>query len=490
MKKDDIIFRKWKRLQEGRKPKFLDLFSGCGGISLGLKLAGYDPIAAIDSDLSAIETWYHNFRPDLNIRARQSWDIRSTTPSKFFSEIGLPNFADEIDIICGGPPCQVYSKIGRGKIQSLTGPNGHLDDHRGSLFQDFIRFVSAVKPIGVVLENVPDSTNFGGHNIPEEICTALTKLGYTTCWTILNAVEFGVPQTRHRVIVQAIHNSTGLIPSLPNPTHYLTESLGGKFTSPHVIPSSLKLKSGAYKFFNPPNFSNSSLLPAVNCYDALSDLPKIYPLKTRKLLQNLTTLKQYSDLLPQNLYQNQMRNWPGLEVRGLVSGNTIRNTPRDFPIFEQMKCGDQYPQAHAYALSIENDKIMEESSRLMRPLSLAEKNKIRNATVPPYDIKKFMSKWSMLWTNRPSHTVVAHLQVDTYSHIHYDSKQARGISVREAARLQSFPDGFLFEGNMCDAFRQIGNAVPPLLAKAIGENLLIKLTKKNNHILQLNENAA
>ena len=71
----------------------------------------------------------------------------------------------------------------------------------------------------------------------------------------------------------------------------------------------------------------------------------------------------------------------------------------------------------------------------------------------------------------PARTLMAHLGKDSYSHIHYDSEQARTISVREAARLQSFPDGFVFAGTMNPAFRQIGNAVPPLLAKAIAQNM-------------------
>ena len=88
--------------------------------------------------------------------------------------------------------------------------------------------------------------------------------------------------------------------------------------------------------------------------------------------------------------------------------------------------------------------------------------------MPPYDPGKFPNKWRKMEADEPARTLMAHLGKDGYSHIHYDSAQARTISVREAARLQSFPDGFRFEGTMNPAFRQIGNAVPPLLAKAIG----------------------
>jgi DNA (cytosine-5)-methyltransferase 1 len=91
--------------------------------------------------------------------------------------------------------------------------------------------------------------------------------------------------------------------------------------------------------------------------------------------------------------------------------------------------------------------------------------------VPPYDPGKFPNKWWKLDPLKPSRTLTAHMGKDTYSHIHFDNKQSRTISVREAARLQSFPDGFRFAGAMNAAFRQIGNAVPPLLALAVARTL-------------------
>ena len=87
--------------------------------------------------------------------------------------------------------------------------------------------------------------------------------------------------------------------------------------------------------------------------------------------------------------------------------------------------------------------------------------------LPPYDANKFPNKWRKMEPDAPARTLMAHLGKDGYSHIHPDSAQARTISVREAARLQSFPDGFSFRGSMNEGFRQVGNAVPPLLAYAL-----------------------
>ena len=101
----------------------------------------------------------------------------------------------------------------------------------------------------------------------------------------------------------------------------------------------------------------------------------------------------------------------------------------------------------------------------------AEYNRLRDSIVPPYDVGKFPNKWRKMWSDQPARTLMAHLGKDGYSHIHYDSSQARTISVREAARLQSFPDGFSFCGTMNPAFRQIGNAVPPLMATALATTI-------------------
>jgi len=118
--------------------------------------------------------------------------------------------------------------------------------------------------------------------------------------------------------------------------------------------------------------------------------------------------------------------------------------------------------------------LEEEVEKRLRPGSTdKERNALRKILraeiVPPYDPGKFPNKWRKMEADAPARTLMAHLGKDGYSHIHYDSSQARTISVREAARLQSFPDGFRFSGTMNPAFRQIGNAVPPLMAKAIAE---------------------
>ena len=174
-----------------------------------------------------------------------------------------------------------------------------------------------------------------------------------------------------------------------------------------------------------------------------------------------------------------MRNWYGTE-NGKVSANVFRKTLRDYPIFDRMKQGDNYVQASQIA-----DQLLAEAAAragITEESNPEEHEELKKKIVPPYDRENFLYKWTRLKENQPSHTLVAHLSVDTYSHIH--PVEPRGISVREAARLQSFPDAYLFQSNMGNSYRQIGNAVLPLLSLAIAKAIKKTLNEKKHKGLQ------
>jgi len=157
----------------------------------------------------------------------------------------------------------------------------------------------------------------------------------------------------------------------------------------------------------------------------------------------------------------------------MLLDHVIRYLPRDYPIFARMNPGDQYPEAYQHAVAMFEEHLTRLAKQGVKIKAGSEQyEEIRASIVPPYDVGKFPNKWRKIWRDQPARTLMAHLGKDSYSHIHYDSRQARTISVREAARLQSFPDGFVFCGTMNPAFRQIGNAVPPLLAKAIASHMM------------------
>jgi len=237
------------------------------------------------------------------------------------------------------------------------------------------------------------------------------------------------------------------------------------------------LLSDAHSYVPAPK-ATRELLPAVTAEDALADLPAIDAPRLLKLGKLRRGARRFNEPVPYSRephsgYAHLMRTWPGYEAPEALSDHVIRYLPRDYPLFARMRPGDQYPEAYTHALEMFEQHL----ARLERQgtkvkLGSARYNDIKASIVPPYDVSKFPNKWRKMWRDQPARTVLAHLGKDGYSHIHYDSAQARTISVREAARLQSFPDGFLFCGTMNPAFRQIGNAVPPLLAHALATEIM------------------
>ena len=217
--------------------------------------------------------------------------------------------------------------------------------------------------------------------------------------------------------------------------------------------------------FRWPKQSDKAVHNWVTVKEAFSDLPVLFPTSNSKYRMVKLNEEQDYSKKPQNDFQYKMRHWYETESTG-STGNAFRNNSRDFKIFERMKQGDDYLDASRIA-----DELFEEEVKVFGfKKGSPEYTKLHKKIVPVYDRGKFEHKWLKLDENRPSHTLMAHLSKDTYSHIH--PYEPRGISVREAARIQSFPDDFFFDCSMGDAYKQIGNAVPPLLALAVAEKIV------------------
>ncbi len=477
---NDFILCKLERLKRKEKLRVLDIFSGCGGLSLGFQKAGSEIIGNIELDPDAALTHALNFHKDHPNFSEFSKprDIQKITPQNLFKELGYTENPQElVDVIVGGPPCQAFTRIGRAKLrETFNDSKAFLKDQRSQLYKSYLEYVKELKPLAVLMENVPDMLNYGGINIADLACNDLNSFGYNCNYTILNTAHFGLPQMRERVFIIAIHKEAKSKIHFPTPTHHL-ELPKGYHGSRSVALKLIKCQSENKYFIKCIEPANDSSI-ALSAKDALSDLPKITShLKsnpksnTRKLDVNVA----YEIPTGENDFQILMRTWPGFETNGSVTANVIRYLPRDYPIFKKMKAGDQYPQALKIANSIFTNKLYRE--KIASGITLSARTKkykiIKQETIPPYDAKKFPNKWRKMEDDKPARTLMAHLGKDSYSHIHYDSDQARTISVREAARLQSFPDGFHFCGAMNSAFRQIGNAVPPLLA----EHLAITIKK-------------
>ena len=471
---------KLARLRAGGKARALEICSGCSGLSLGLLSAGLELTAHLEIDPEAAESYAWNFGD--NLPPDSEWakarDMEKTTAGQLVADLALDtSAANSFDVLAAGLPCQAFARIGRSKLRSVAGKEDAFQkDPRASLYRRFLQFVEDTQPLAIIIENVPDILNFGGHNVPEEICETLERLGYRARYTILNAAYFGVPQVRERLFIVAIADVFDGAPAFPVPTHFLDLPKGYE-GSRRVALKHVKETS---RYFQPIPMPHGKLPNAIGSRDALADLPLIKEhfkepgvIRKRKLSDALPYRSTSSDLSP---YAKSMRSWSGFETGSAAAGHLVRLTPRDFPIFAKMKHGNDYPVARQIAEKMFADAL--KAKRISRASRSSKAyRELLGSIVPPYDPAKFPNKWWKLDPTKPSRTLTAHMGKDTYSHIHYDSSQQRTISVREAARLQSFPDGFRFAGGMNAAFRQIGNAVPPLLGLAVAQALMLQLTR-------------
>ena len=490
------ISQKLSRITNGGIPRVLDLFAGCGGLSLGFHRAGYEIAASVELDSDAAQSHGRNFHPG-DPRHNVARDITALAPEALASELGWDDVAAEIDVIVGGPPCQAFARVGRSKLREIEAhPHAFKRDPRARLYLEYLRYVAAFEPLALLMENVPDVLNHGGQNIAQEICDVLEDRGYIARYTLLNAAYYGVPQTRERMFLVAYRHELQSEVSFPAATHWidLPSGYGGTRAVALKLLNNKGLFSEAADSYVVPPQSNPSLHEAVSAYDAIGDLPVI---DARALLRSGDLRRgarrfdkpvRYRNGRQLSDFAKLMRAWPGFEAQEVLLDHVIRFLPRDYDLFARLKPGDQYPEAWVCAHEMFNERLadLKQSGQTLRKGS-AQYKRLFDSIVPPYDPHKFPNKWRKMWSDKPARTLMAHLGKDSYSHIHYDSKQARTISVREAARLQSFPDGFVFHGSMNSAFRQIGNAVPPLIASALAREMLAALrqTKSKTDSLPL-----
>lgn len=378
-----------------RTPMFLDLFCGAGGFTWGWVRAGFVPVACIDNDSTALRTHEMNFG---NLHcAVLNRDLGKTDVRELCELLGLR--PHRVLTIVGGPPCQGWSKVGRGKIRSL-GKAGRdlISDPRNTLYRRFIETVSYLKPKVCVMENVPGMLSIEDRNVAEVVKKNFEEAGYNSTYSLVNARWFGVPQDRQRLIFIGTRKGSGL----------------------SIDASGLEDFAGVFL----KTFLKISRETAVA--DAFGDLPALEngaeedPLLYRPVAGRPP---RYTQLMREG-------------ANGLLTDHVCRRyNDQDVEAFATMKQGMKYYQL---------------PRRFKR-----------------YRDDIFPDKYKKLIWHRASWTVTAHLSKDCYTHIH--PLQPRTISIREAARLQSFPDNFRFFGNMGDRFRQIGNAVPPFMAWGIAE---------------------
>jgi DNA (cytosine-5)-methyltransferase 1 len=450
----------------------LDLFSGAGGFSLGLELAGFRSVGAIDISEVAGQTFAANFGPrPLSRFGPKEGDLRRIRPGELSRALSKAGGA-ELDLLVAAPPCQGFSRIGRGKLDWMADREGaFVLDPRNHLYRQAVALLRELRPRAFLYENVAGILHVRGDNVGERVCEAVAASGYRVRAAILNSAWFGVPQSRERLFVIGVRDDLDLEPVFPRRLHSVTVTRG-HFSQATMSNTLWRRPEFFVPFADLP--AADHLASPVTVRQALADLPSFTGhlraqregTRYRPRRESMPAVSYRRE--PPNDYCELMRNWPGLNQPDAVTDHFCRCTPRDYDTFRRMKVGDRYNEA----LAIARDRYAE-ARFAWWPGSGPRPT--RADFIPPYPDDCFDEKWRKLDPNQPAYTITAHLSKDTYSHIHHNSRQARAITMREAARLQGFPDGFAFAGNMGDMFTQIGNAVPPLLAAAVGEAILATL---------------
>jgi DNA (cytosine-5)-methyltransferase 1 len=364
------------------EPVVLDLCCGGGGMSLGFHMAGYHIGLGVDSDPLVCQTHAHNHGG----RCVQADITGIHDPERFVRTHGL----ERVDVIIGGPPCQGFSRVGRGKLRNLLKDPTYIHDPRNQLYKEFIRFVEVLRPLYFVMENVPDMQYYRDDDglLIEKATRCLTGLGYVASAQVLHADQHGVPQTRTRLFL--IGNRLG-----------------------HEI----------------PDLSSVARQETVTVWQAISDLP----------------------IVPHGHREDEMEYHPRGELTGYQ--REMRKGAADVLYNHQTRWHNDQDLA-AFAWLPEGGRYVDLPDEYKR-----------------YRDDVFKDKYWKLYRDRASWTIEAHIGKDTYRHIYPsqpgEPEPPRTISVREAARLQSFPDHFRFVGPFTRQFYQVGNAVPPLLARAV-----------------------
>jgi len=434
-------WRVWRqRTQDPDELVVLDLFSGAGGLSLGFQQAGFFVAAALDHDVRSIETHAANFLAhsrtvDLAILGASADSVRTFVDL----ELELPR----VDVIIGGPPCQGFASVGRAKIRSLREEQRTRLAQRNHLYQEFLRFVEVLRPLCFVMENVPQLATYDDGRVAARIRDDFERLQYDVGasgvgdpW-LLKAERYGVPETRQRLFFVGVRRGfTGPV-SPPRPTHQAIP-LKREITD-RLSPTQLSFgrRGGGWAELYLPQ--------ARTLADAIADLPRVTPPSLEHVREYLPESRSdlvASQALRDPQYRSLMRSDVPDADLGVLYDHVVRPVRDD-----DAKAFLHIPPGGTYR-DVPDD---------YRRYRLEEEH--------------FEDRYYRLPWDRPSRAITAHIAKDGYWYIHPDRDQGRTLSVREAARVQSFPDNFRFAGHRTNMYQQIGNAVPPLVAFAIAQRV-------------------
>lgn len=375
------------------RPTAVDLFSGAGGLTLGLINAGFKVVCCGDSDDACRSTHGRNF-PGVPFIPT---DITRVSGADILRESKLR--MGELDLLVGGPPCQGFSIIGQRQVW----------DPRNGLFREFLRIASELSPKCVVIENVPGLATLDKGVVLEAIGEKFAEAGYNVDCAELLAAQYGVPQMRWRVFFIGWRFDQSKRGGFPTPTHGIA-GIGDLVPNRTIRPEHTK--------------------GFVTIRDAIGDLPPI----------NAGEVGEQYVRAPEGEYQLAMREG----ARGRVFNHyAARLSDQNMARLRVIKPGEDWRCLPHELLP----------AGMQRALRKDHTRRFRRMT------------WSGI-----ARSIITRFR-DPKSGEYIHPNQHRTISIREAARIQSFPDWFVFEGSYSQQYEQVGNAVPPLLARAVATEL-------------------
>lgn len=393
-----------------QKYTFIDLFAGCGGLSEGFYRMGFKALAHVEINHWACETLRTRMKHYGYKRIDKEVIEYDITANDIIDRLDEATKGITPDVIIGGPPCQAYSTAGR-----VRDGEGMAKDSRNFLFESYVKILEHYKPKFFVFENVTGilSAKVDGKLIFPQILKALGKeykLDEDTNLLLHNTADYGVPQIRKRIIIMGVR-----------------KDIESK--------DAIDLYKGVIKtHYNPdtPMPERKGLKRFVDVHDALADLPKVFP------GQDAST----------NSFDYPCNN----EFLKRVSKSGIH------PLMDHICRNHNDKDRERFRVMITNHWSFGEMRRA-RPDLEHEHARV------------FDNSYVVQWWDLPSKTILAHIHKDGFQFIHPDETQLRTFTVREAARIQSFPDDFIFEGSRGEKYKQIGNAVPVLFAEALAKSI-------------------
>jgi len=406
-------------------------------------------------------------------------------------------------VVIGGPPCQAYSVVGRARNKGIEG-YALENDGRALLYREYLEVLNEVEPEVFVMENVRGilSAKVNGQLIFDQILKDLKnpsksvgqrsgseyeifslvsplpaaelfehRAYASSSDFLIKAEKYGIPQTRHRVILLGVKR--GLRNREPE---ILDPGPSAGLTTADVIADLPRLRSGLTKIANTSENWHQNLHEAASAVKKMLEelnkglnLPEGFPLNgsdASLVSQGGNFVPYDADMVGTAFLEESLRKWfLDDRIGGFLNHSARGHMPPDI-----------YRYLFASSFALLNDGASPTSRDYHPDLEPKHKN---------WTSGNFVDRFKVQARNRTPSTITSHIAKDGHYFIHYDPAQCRSLTVREAARIQTFPDNYFFEGNRTEQYVQVGNAVPPLLANKIAQivhDILIQsqLTSKSD----------